>query len=364
MDSILVPSCIIATAVSSQLDSIANIFIIDYCIAPQDIDKHACYNRVMENLPNDWDVLQKSLGASVLQGMVWSEVQESMGRSAYFERSNHWSWVGFERKSRGLRYLNVPYGPTASLNAKDALGSVAAFATQEGFDFVRIEPMGVIGKSDLDSIGAIKTSEVDPEHTQVIDITKPIDALRANLRSGHRSDINGASKRGVEVLSTDSQEGLEIFLGMLRDTAKRAKVTFYPDSYYRQVFKQMSPSGSMKLYLAKADGEPVAGALFYDYNGVRSYAYAGAFQDLNRKHKATVCMMWQAILDAKQSGSTAFDLWGVAPDDNSKHKWAGITSFKKGFGGETVAYLGTYDIPINKPKYKAYRIYKKFRGRS
>jgi lipid II:glycine glycyltransferase (peptidoglycan interpeptide bridge formation enzyme) len=60
---------------------------------------------------------------------------------------------------------------------------------------------------------------------------------------------------------------------------------------------------------------------------------------------------------------TSFDLWGVAPSDDVKHKWAGISKFKKGFGGTTIQYLGTYDIPLNNIKYKLYKAYCRIRGR-
>jgi len=317
----------------------------------------------MENLPNDWDILQKGLNASILQSKVWADVQEAMGRKPHFEWSNHWSWVGFERKSRGVKYLFVPYGPTASLKGDEALKSVVDFARKQGFDFIRIEPMGNFNAQDLKSIGAIKIGEVEPEHTQIIDLSLSEEELRSDLNSGHRNRINGAQKRGIELSITKSKEDFESFLKMLRDTAKRAKVTFYPDSYYKDIYKIMEPSGTAKLYMAKVEGQPVAAALFYDYNGMRYYSHSGAFQDLNRKYNATVYLLWQAMLDAKKIGLSAIDLWGVAPNDDPKHKWAGISAFKKGYGGKTVSFMGTYDIPIKKSKYKIYSMMQKVRGR-
>ncbi len=317
----------------------------------------------MEHLPNDWDVLQKSLQASVLQSQIWASVQEAVGRSTYFQWSNHWSWVGFEHKARGIRYLVVPSGPTARLKGSDSLQSIMKLAESEGFDFVQIEPMGAITAEQLKSIGAIKVAEVDPEHTQIIDLAKTEEELRADLKSGHRNRINGASRRGVEVSITSSAEDFESFLGMLRDTAKRAKVTFYPNKYYRDIYKVMAPKGSIKLYIAKVDGQPIAAAMFYDYGGTRYYSHSGAFQTLNRQYKAMVYLLWVALLDAKQLGYSKIDLCGVAPNDDSGHKWAGLTTFKKGYGGKTVSYLGTYDIPINKSKYKVFSFYRKLRGR-
>ena len=241
----------------------------------------------METLPNDWDEIQKGLNASVLQSRIWSDVQESMGRKAHFEWSNHWSWVGFERKSKGIRYLLVPYGPTASLKADEALHSLVTYAKSKKFDFIRFEPRGGFKPDDLAKFGAQKVAELDPEYTQVVDLTKTEDEMRSQLNSGHRNRINGADKRGLQVSITTSSEDFDSFLAMLKDTAKRAKVSFYPSQYYKDIFKIMEPRGAAKLYIAKVNGEPVAASLFYDYNGIRYYSHSGAFQDLNRKYNAT-----------------------------------------------------------------------------
>ena len=39
------------------------------------------------------------------------------------------------------------------------------------------------------------------------------------------------------------------------------------------------------------------------------------------------------MADAKEKGLKHVDLWGVAPEDQPDHKWAGFTAFKKSFGG-------------------------------
>lgn len=318
----------------------------------------------METLPNDWDEIQRGLGASVLQSRVWADVQESMGRKAHFEWSNHWSWVGFERSARGIRYLLVPYGPTATLKTDEALKSLVDYAKSHNFDFIRLEPRGSFKSEELRHFGAQKVAEFDPEYTQVVDLTKTEAELRSGLNSGHRNRINGADKRGIDVTITASADDFESFLAMINDTAKRAKVTFHPDQYYKDVYRVMEPRGVAKLYIAKVGGKPITASLFYDYNGMRYYSHSGAFQELNRKYNATVYLLWRAMLDAKASGLSQIDLWGVAPNDDPKHKWAGLTAFKKGFGGSTVRFLGTYDIPLNNTKYRIYKTISKLRGRS
>jgi lipid II:glycine glycyltransferase (peptidoglycan interpeptide bridge formation enzyme) len=49
-----------------------------------------------------------------------------------------------------------------------------------------------------------------------------------------------------------------------------------------------------------------------------------------------------------------YNLWGVAPKEETGHRFYGVSIFKRGFGGEEVQYLPTQDLPLN-PKY--YLIY-------
>ena len=151
----------------------------------------------MEKLPNDWDNLQKSLGASVLQSRDWADVQQQMGRQAFFAWSNHWSFVGFERKSSGLRYLLVPYGPTCAVAGTEAIEAVLELAKKQKFDFVRIEPTGATRPDDLARLGAVKVAEFDPEYTLHLDLTKTEEELRSKMNSGHRNLINEIGRAHV-----------------------------------------------------------------------------------------------------------------------------------------------------------------------
>ena len=65
-------------------------------------------------------------------------------------------------------------------------------------------------------------------------------------------------------------------------------------------------------------------------------------------------MVTNLILDAKAKGLKYVDLFGIAPEDEPDHEWAGFTKFKKSFGGESVTYPGTWDVPVNTAGYKVY----------
>lgn len=316
----------------------------------------------MNNLPENWDKQQQNLAGSILQSRVWAEVQLALGRRIFFDADQKWSWLGFENKTKGFCYLMIPYGPTIVGEEASAFASITKTAKQQGFDFVRLEPHGTLSDLDIRKSGAIKTPATNPQHTHLIDLRGGEEELRKSLGSSLRNLINSTERRGLKIVVSDSASDLGQLFAMLDETAQRAGVKFHTHDYLKTVWEAMRKADCIKLYMALHDGQPVAGALFYDYNGVRYYAHAGAKQELNRKLNASTSLLWQAIIDAQGLGMHTFDMWGVAPDNDPKHKWAGISAFKRSFGGSSVAYPGTYDIPIKKSKYRLYRSLRALRG--
>ena len=80
-----------------------------------------------------------------------------------------------------------------------------------------------------------------------------------------------------------------------------------------------------------------------------------------REVMAPQALHWQAIQDAKFWGYTDYECWGVAPEGAEDHAWAGITRFKRGFGGRYVSYPGTYDLPLDRFWYTVYAFARRFR---
>lgn len=315
--------------------------------------------------PGDWNKSLQMLGGSILQSQEWMLFQQQLERDVVWDAGTGWQWAAAVRGSRGVRYLMCAYGPAASGEASmnTALMSLAQAAKQLGMDFVRIEPQIELSASMLKKLGGRKIQEADPQYTQLLDLTKSEVDLRAGLASGHRNLINGTQRRGIAVRQSESPGDLEQMLAMMSDTARRSKVTFYPPNYFKTLWQTLHSRNIVTMYIAEVDSMPIASALFYDWGGTRYYAHAGAYQEQNRRVKASVSLVWQAILDAKEKGLKNFDLWGIAPSGDSTHHLAALSRFKTAFGGSQINYLGTWDIPLKPAKYAAYAAYRKLRGR-
>ncbi|HUC87365.1 MAG TPA: peptidoglycan bridge formation glycyltransferase FemA/FemB family protein [Candidatus Saccharimonadales bacterium] len=319
-----------------------------------------------QGLPdNNWDQALQQKQGSILQSRIWAQFQEELGRSSYWAQDTDWQWQVNLRVSHGLRYLLCSYGPAGEGSGMAvALKSLQAAGRQLNADFVRVEPQRGITPAELRSLGGVKIAEASPEYTRIVDLTKDEAELRADLSASHRNRINGTERRGIEIKLTTDPDDFEEFLRMLHDTAARSKVAFWPDDYFRKLYNLLATGDIARMYMARAEGQPVAAAMFYDWGDTRYYAHAGAYQERNRKLKASVSLVWQALLDAKAAGLQCYDLWGVAPEGDSAHHLAGIAEFKAGFGGQQVSYLGTWDIPLKGGKYRLYTAYRRMRGRT
>lgn len=314
-------------------------------------------------LPNNWNQTIQARNGHVLQSSQWANFQSSIGRQPFFAITDDWFWIAYNRQATGLHYLLAIYSPTINEDAGTAIESIKLKAQDLKCDFVRVEPRGNISHEQMLSLGAVKTTDVEPSTTLVLDLTKSIEDLRHDLRSTHRNRINTAEKRGIKVKKTTNLSTTSEFLRLMHQTAQHSHIKNHPDWYFEKMAKSMIDDGSACFYVATVENVPASISLVYDWGDTRYYAYAGNDQVLNRQYDAGVSNLWQMIIDAKNEGKKRFDFWGIAPPNQPNHPWAGISAFKLGFGGEVVQNIGTYDFVLNKTKYAMYNTYRKLRGR-
>ena len=64
-----------------------------------------------------------------------------------------------------------------------------------------------------------------------------------------------------------------------------------------------------------------------------------------------MALLWRVMRDLKESGYERFNLWGIAPPNQPQHRYAKVTTFKTGFGGEVVEYVPAHDLVISRVGY-------------
>jgi lipid II:glycine glycyltransferase (peptidoglycan interpeptide bridge formation enzyme) len=84
--------------------------------------------------------------------------------------------------------------------------------------------------------------------------------------------------------------------------------------------------------------------------------HEAASTEESRKLPGAYALQWRVIRDAKDLGFKRYNLFGIAPPNTPNHRYAGVTTFKTGFGGEQIAYLPAHDLIIRPFRYKFVRV--------
>ena len=116
--------------------------------------------------------------------------------------------------------------------------------------------------------------------------------------------------------------------------------------FLEQQFLAFTKNNQVALIHSYLGEQPLATAFIIFYRSEAVYHY-GISTEANAKLPGSYACQWAAIKDAKRRGQEIYNFWGVAPADQSKHRFAGVGLFKRGFGGSEVAYLPAQDYPIS-----------------
>ena len=207
--------------------------------------------------------------------------------------------------------------------------------------------------------------EMQPEHTLILDLTKDKEEILAQMKQKGRYNIKIAAKNGVLVTCDEiGSESAATFYSLYQMMGKRHKITSRNQKYFSTLLEILHQKGYARVYTAWIEAEnkriPLSSAIILHYNGRATYLYGGSDNE-HKSFMAPYLLHWQAICDAKEAGLKEYDFFGIAPNEDPKHPWSGVTRFKKQFGGAEVATLGSYDLPFNKIEYQIFKIMEKIR---
>ena len=195
------------------------------------------------------------------------------------------------------------------------------------------------------------------------------DAVLKQMNQQWRRNIKKADKAGVEV-STGSraaepgpatsqlEQDLAAFHELYRHTAERDHFTPRPLGYFRTMFDALGAEDPdrIRLYLARHEGDLVAATIAIRVGAHAWYSY-GASSTEKRDVRGSNAVQWAMIRDALAAGADVYDLRGITDTLDADDPHIGLIQFKVGTGGEAVEYVGEWDLPLNRPLYKAFELY-------
>jgi lipid II:glycine glycyltransferase (peptidoglycan interpeptide bridge formation enzyme) len=154
-----------------------------------------------------------------------------------------------------------------------------------------------------------------------------------------RYNIRLAEKKGVTVEKA-GVEALAEWYGLYRQTAERDQISIHSETYYRDLFAH---APDLTLWLARFEGKLLAGNIVLRHGNQAVYLY-GASSNEHRNLMAPYALQGAAMRDARDSGATEYDLFGIPPTNNPDHPMHGLYRFKTGFGGDRVHRNGAWDF--------------------
>ena len=306
-------------------------------------------------------VVKKFPEANFLQSPNYGRMHELIGDKVITETYGKDGAEGYAlmiiKDAKRGRYLEIPCGPLIDWQnqhlVSEVLQRVRQVARAERCVFVRMRPQLLANPQNaaiLEKNGLKKAPmHLAAEHTVIIDLTKTEDEILANMRRQTRYDIKRAAKLGIVVEKSNSEAIFRDFHAVQVETAKRQN--FFPPDLKTLLAEREAFLDNAEIYVSKTkEGEPIAYGLIIR-DGLEGDYYEAASTLLNHKLPGAYALLWQAIKDLKAAGYQRFNLWGIAPAGQPNHRYAKVTTFKTGFGGEIVEYVHAHDLIISPLKY-------------
>ncbi len=311
----------------------------------------------------DRELWEKSLLSferrTFLDSWNWGEFRKKLGdkvwRRGVFEDGRITGASLVSRiDSRKGDFLLLAHSPITESgdSFKAALKDIITIAKKERVQFVRLAPVFENGSLEEEmalDLGFRKSpSSVFPTKSLEVDLSPNEESILLNMRKSTRYLIRKGSKdSGMSVSLSSDPRDLSVFCDLYSKTASRQGFNPFSKDYLEKEFRSFSSDGEARIILGYHGDDCLAGA-FVVFWGGRAFYHHGASLSVSNDIPLAHLVQWEAIKEAKRRGCEKYNLWAISPSGDPKHKWAGLTRFKRGFGGDEIDYADTMDLPLSK----------------
>ncbi|MEN6517446.1 MAG: GNAT family N-acetyltransferase [Methanospirillum sp.] len=238
----------------------------------------------------------------------------------------------FHMKSRltGSRLCSVPFahecGILGDQNGRTALINEALeLGQRSGADVLEVR-----GPVENDSF-----TQANNFDSFILDFpTEPADIFTILCKRKTRAMIKKTEAYGVEVTTSSAKEDLKEFYELNRMTKQKLGVPCHPRKFFENLFSTLE--GHVHLYLARQNGEIIAGGVMESYKNQFLAGYAAADPATYHLYP-NYALFWKSITDAYENGYRTYDFGRV-------HKGnAGLRRFKSNWKTrEKALWYSTY----------------------
>ena len=301
--------------------------------------------------------------ANFLHSWQWGEFHLSRGktvvRRGVFDGDKLIGvYEGEVETARRGRHIAVAGGPIVDWTDKPAVEALVADMREQGRKyhcaFVRVRPQ--LEKTD----GSMRLFRelglhaapmyLSVELAGVLDLEKSEDELLKNMRQRLRRALRKAEKNGITIEKSTDPARMKEFYDIQLQTAGRHHFIAFSEGFLTKQFAAFAEDNSAVLYTARYNGEVLAQNFMIFYGNEASYHY-GVSTELGTKLSGAPLLHMQAMRDARERGIKRYNFWGIVDEDDTKHRFYGVSVFKRGFGVDELRYVPAHDLILNPAKY-------------
>ncbi|HQB18464.1 MAG: lipid II:glycine glycyltransferase FemX [Minisyncoccales bacterium] len=314
------------------------------------------------------DFVSECTEKTFCQSWNWGIFNQSMGdkvwRFGIFENEQLVAIAQVLKiKARRGSFLFVPHGPLIALGdkkeiIKSILEKLKDLAKTENVNFIRFSPILEVSDSNIFKELGFRNAPIHmhPELTWELDISLSEEDILKGMRKTTRYLIKQAEKNeDIEITRGTSDEMLNDFEKLYLETAERQSFTPFSNDYLKKEVDAFKNDNQILIFSGKYKGEVVSSAIIVYYSGIGFY-HQGASSLKYPKVPVSYLLQWEAIKEAKTRGCRLYNFWGVIPEATKNHPWAGLSLFKKGFGGFEKEYVKTQDYVLSNKYWLTYII--------
>ncbi|OGY28062.1 MAG: hypothetical protein A3F33_01740 [Candidatus Woykebacteria bacterium RIFCSPHIGHO2_12_FULL_43_10] len=258
-------------------------------------------------------------------------------------------------EARRGSFLFCPHGPISTNTSPNSLSVLTDYlknlGKSENVSFIRFSPLNILTEENQKLFKNLGFRDapihMHSELVWMLDVTPSEEELLANMRKTTRYSIRKAISEGVEVISCSNLSLIDDFYSIYLKTVGRHNFVPFSKEYIQKEFEAFSQGNQALFFFGKLGPEILSASMVIYTNGSGFYHHGAS---INSKVPVTYLSQWEAIKEAKRRGCRYYNFWGISPESNPNHPWAGLTMFKQGFGGFSEEYIHAQDMILS-PKY-------------
>lgn len=301
--------------------------------------------------------------ANFLQSWQWGEFHASrpkkiVRRGVFADDKLVGVYVGYIETARLGTYMAVAGGPIVDWRKKAVVRrlfeDIRAQARQADCVFVRIRPQLPRSEKALQTFKELglrpSPMYLSVELAGILDLNKPEEEIVTGMRQRLRRALRKAEKAHITIETTDDPQSIHEFYKIQLQTAGRHGFIPFSEDFLVKQFAAFAETKNALLYTARYEGEILAQNFMIFYGQEASYHY-GVSTALGTKMSGAPVLHMEAMREARRRGCTRYNFWGIVDENDSKHRFYGVSVFKRGFGVDELAYTPAHDMVISPLRY-------------